>query len=69
VGCDFFIWCFEDGVDERDVVIIRQRKKISGLEKSVRVWKKRFQLSIVGMLFLVVMNILFVMCFNSHGLF
>jgi len=21
VGCNFFRWCFKDGVDERDVVI------------------------------------------------
>ncbi|QCE06485.1 hypothetical protein DEO72_LG9g1498 [Vigna unguiculata] len=53
VKCNFFRLCFEDSVDERDDVILRQRKRIFGLEKSVRVWKKRFQLSIAGMLFLV----------------
>jgi len=58
---------FSYGVDERDAVIIGQRRRISGLEKSMRVWKKIFQLLIVGMLFLVLMNILFVICFNSHG--
>jgi len=68
VGCNFFRWCFEDSVDERDAVIIRQRKRIYGLEKSVRVWKKRFQLSIVGMLFLVLVNIVLVIC-NFHGVF
>jgi len=41
---------------------------IFGLEKSVRVWKKRFQLSIVGMLFLVLVNIVLVIC-NFHGVF
>ena len=67
VGCNFFKWHYKDGVDERDAIIVRQRMNISGLEKSFRVWKKQVQLSLVVTFFVVVLNIVFLMGCNSHG--
>jgi len=32
-GCNFFKWCIEDGDDEKDATILRQRRKIYILEK------------------------------------
>jgi len=33
VRCNFFKWCGEDDIDERDGVIFKQRRKICSLEK------------------------------------
>jgi len=39
VGCNFFRWCFQESVDEINVVIIRQRKRIisESLEENISV--------------------------------
>jgi len=47
LGCNFFKWCYEEGADERDAIIARQRQKIAYMENSLSVWKKRMQLSLV----------------------
>ncbi|QCD87559.1 hypothetical protein DEO72_LG3g2098 [Vigna unguiculata] len=35
-GCNFFKWCIEDGDDEKDATILRQRQTIYILEKEVK---------------------------------
>jgi len=47
LGCKFFKWCYEEGVNEWDAIIVRQKKKVAYMENSLRVWKKRVQLSLV----------------------
>ena len=39
MGCNFFRWCFQESVDEINVVIIRQRKRIisESLEENISV--------------------------------
>ncbi|BAT78415.1 hypothetical protein VIGAN_02108900 [Vigna angularis var. angularis] len=48
--CNYFKWCNEENVDERDVIIGRQRRKIYDLENTVKALKKRIQLlvAVVG---------------------
>jgi len=41
VGCNFFL---NGGVDEKDVIIMTQRKHINDLENSLKVVEKRLQL-------------------------
>jgi len=52
VGCNFFKWWCEEDVDERDVIIMIQRRQINDLEKSLKVAEKRLQLVIGSLVFL-----------------
>ncbi|QCE10502.1 hypothetical protein DEO72_LG10g1732 [Vigna unguiculata] len=58
IGCNYFKWCSEDAVDERDNTIIRQRRKIFILEKELKGSRMfvNVLLGIVGLL--VVLNII-----------
>ena len=68
LGCNFFKWCYEEGADEQDAIIVRQRQKIAYMENSLSVWKKRMQLSLAVIGFLVVMNVVVLMGSNCHWL-
>jgi len=52
VWCNYFKWCVEKLFDEKDVVIGRQRRKISMLENLVRVSKKRI-IFLLGLVFVI----------------
>jgi len=66
LGCNFFKWCYEEGADERDAIIARQRQKIAYIENALNVWKKRMQLSLVVIGVLIVMNVVVFMGCNCH---
>ncbi|QCE03336.1 hypothetical protein DEO72_LG8g1360 [Vigna unguiculata] len=68
LGCNFFKWCYKEGVDERDAIIARQRQKITYMENSLSVWKKRIQLSLAVIGVLIVMNVVVFMGCNCHWL-
>ncbi|QCD83875.1 hypothetical protein DEO72_LG2g4223 [Vigna unguiculata] len=38
LGCNFFKWCYEEGADERDAIIARQRQKIAYIDNALTVW-------------------------------
>ncbi|QCE02635.1 hypothetical protein DEO72_LG8g650 [Vigna unguiculata] len=59
-GCNFFKWCIEDGDDEKDAIILRQRRKIYILEKEVKGWRKWVNLLIGLVCLLVVVNLILV---------
>ena len=59
-GCNFFKWCIEDGDDEKDAIILRQRRKIYILEKEVKGWRKWVNLLIGLVCVLVVLNLILV---------
>ena len=52
MGCNFSKWWCEEDVDERDVIIMIQRRQINDLEKSLKVAEKRLQLVIGSLVFL-----------------
>ena len=57
LGCNFFKWYYEEGANERDAIIARQRQKIAYIENSLSVWKKQMQLSLAVVGVLIVMNV------------
>ena len=59
-GCNFFKWCIEDGDDEKDVTILRQRQNIYILEKEVKGWRKWVKLLIGLVCLLTIVNLILV---------
>ncbi|QCD86368.1 hypothetical protein DEO72_LG3g889 [Vigna unguiculata] len=43
IGCNYFKWCSEDGGDDRDDTIMRQRRKIYILEKELKRSRKNIK--------------------------
>jgi len=68
LGCNFFKWCYEEGADERDAIIARQRQKITYIENALSVWQKRMQLSLVVIGVLIVMIVVGFMGCNCRWL-
>ena len=59
-GCNYFKWCNEENVDERDATIGRQSKKITDLEKAVIDYEKWVNFLIGMIFFLGFVNIILV---------
>ena len=57
-GCNYFKWCNEENVDERDATIGRQSKKIIDLEKAVIDYEKWVNFLIEMIFFLGFVNII-----------
>jgi len=68
LGYNFFKWCYEEGANERDAIIVRQRQKIAYMENSLSIWKKQMQLSLVVIGVLIVINVVVLMGCNCHWL-
>jgi len=66
LGCNFFKWCYEEGADERDAIIARQRQKIAYIENALTVWRKRMQLSLAVIGVLIVMIVVSFMGCNCR---
>ncbi|RDX98460.1 hypothetical protein CR513_18612, partial [Mucuna pruriens] len=45
-GCNFFKWFLDKVIDERDVLIMRQRRKITNLETSLKFTKKALKYAV-----------------------
>ncbi|QCD93520.1 hypothetical protein DEO72_LG5g1595 [Vigna unguiculata] len=60
VGCNYLKWYGEDDVDDRDGVIIKQRRKIVSLEKSNKLYEKWIKRLIRIVCVLVVVNVFLV---------
>ncbi|XP_022635901.1 uncharacterized protein LOC111241523 [Vigna radiata var. radiata] len=56
MSCNYFKWCNEEKVDERDVIIGSQRRKICDMEKTVSALTRRnqFLVAVVCVLSVVV---------------
>jgi len=61
VGCNFFKWWCEEDVDEKDVIIMTQRRQINDLEKSLKVAEKRLQL-VIGFTCVVIVLFVLLLC-------
>jgi len=59
-GCNYFKWCNEDILDERDATIGRQSKKINDLEEALIHFEKWVKFLIGTILFLGLINIIIV---------
>ncbi|XP_047154346.1 uncharacterized protein LOC124825706 [Vigna umbellata] len=58
MSCNFFKWCSEDNVDDRDGTIVRQSNKICDLENNVKELQRRIKF-VVGVVFaVIVLNIM-----------
>jgi len=40
MGCNYLKCCIEDGGDEKDYIILRQKRKIYSLEEDIKILKK-----------------------------
>jgi len=60
IGCNYFKWCGEDDIDERDGVIFKQKRKICTLEKSNKLYEKWVKYLIRVVCVVVVLNIILV---------
>ena len=56
LGCNFFKWCIEDIVDEKDAII--QQNKIYLLENHLYVSTRRIKMLLLGIYFLFLINII-----------
>ena len=64
-GVIFFKWCYEDIINERDVIILKQIREIQNLENSLKVSRK-WLLVLVGMICVGLINIvLWSLMFNN----
>ena len=61
MGCNFFKWWCEEDVDEKDVIIMTQRRQINDLEKSLKVAEKRLQL-VIGFTCVVIVLFVLLLC-------
>jgi len=61
VDCNFFKWWCEEDVDEKDVIIMTQRRQINDLEKSLKVAEKRLQL-VIGFTCVVIVLFVLLLC-------
>jgi len=59
-GCNYFKWCNEENVDERDATIERKNKKITDLEKALIDSEKWVNFLIGMILFFGLINIILV---------
>ena len=61
MDCNFFKWWCEEDVDEKDVIIMTQRRQINDLEKSLKVAEKRLQL-VIGFTCVVIVLFVLLLC-------
>ncbi|XP_014519594.1 uncharacterized protein LOC106776625 [Vigna radiata var. radiata] len=59
--CNYFKWCNEEEVDEKDVIIGRLRSKICNMEKTVKALKRRIHL-LVSVMCVVIVLIIVMLC-------
>ncbi|KOM56104.1 hypothetical protein LR48_Vigan10g199600 [Vigna angularis] len=57
MSCNYFKWCNEEKVDERDVINGSQRRKICDMEKTVKALKRRIQFLVAVVCVLTVLII------------